>query len=87
MASILKALLCVTRVLNTSGLTAQSIASTEHKDQDNKEVDLKTYADNGKITVLCFWATWCAPCKTELKTIAEDFYPDWQDLYDVQSVA
>ena len=87
MATIVKALLCATLVFSTSGLSAQTITSTILKDGGNKEVDLKTYAGNGKITVLCFWATWCAPCKTELKTIAEDFYADWQDLYDVELIA
>ena len=71
MASIVKVLLFAAVVFCTSGLSAQTITSTKLKDGENKEVDLKTYADNGKITVLCFWATWCAPCKTELKTIAE----------------
>ena len=89
MASIVKALLCVTLVFSTSGLSAQTITSIILKDGDNKDVDLMTYAENGKITVLCFWATWCAPCKTELKTIAEseEFYARWQDLYDIELIA
>lgn len=47
---------------------------------------LEKYADNGKITVLSFWATWCAPCKKELSNIA-DIYDEWLDLYDVEVVA
>ena len=44
------------------------------------------FGENGKITVISFWATWCAPCKKELDAIA-DVYEDWQAEYDVELVA
>jgi len=28
-----------------------------------QSVNLQDYANNGKITVISFWATWCSPCK------------------------
>jgi len=37
-------------------------------DADGKPVDLA--ALKGKVVVLNLWATWCAPCKTEMPTLA-----------------
>lgn len=51
-----------------------------------KKVNIKDYAENDKITVLSFWATWCVPCKKELDNIAE-YYADWQEDYDMELVA
>ncbi len=56
------------------------------KNLDGESVNIKKYAQDGKITVISFWATWCHPCKRELDAIA-DFYPDWQEAYDVELVA
>ena len=53
---------------------------------NGKKVDIQDYSDNGKITVLNFWATWCVPCKKELDNIAE-YYEDWQEDYDMELVA
>ena len=33
-------------------------------------VDLQARLTNGEVTVLNFWATWCAPCKREMPTLA-----------------
>lgn len=32
--------------------------------------------DNSKGLLLCFWATWCAPCMQELKTVTEKLKSD-----------
>ncbi len=56
------------------------------KTLDGKSVNIQDYANNGKITVLSFWATWCSPCKRELDALAE-LYPDWKDEFDVEIVA
>lgn len=53
---------------------------------EGEKINFKDYGDDGKITVFCFWATWCAPCKKELSNIAE-IYEDWQEDYDVEVVA
>ena len=37
------------------------------KDSDNKKVSLKNY--RGKIIMLNFWATWCAPCRLEMPSM------------------
>ena len=37
------------------------------KDVNQKDVNLKNY--RGKLLVLNFWATWCAPCKEEMPSL------------------
>ena len=78
-----------TAMLWTMALSAQSsktLPDATVKTLDGKTVHIKSYVGNGKITVLSFWATWCAPCKREMDAIAE-LYPDWKDNYNVQFLA
>jgi len=44
----------------------KSLPSVNVKTLEGKTVDIQDFAKNGKITVISFWATWCAPCKKEL---------------------
>ena len=37
------------------------------KDANQKDVDLLDY--KGKLVILNFWATWCAPCKDEMPSL------------------
>ena len=37
------------------------------KDIDQKNVNLADF--NGKLVILNFWATWCAPCKEEIPSL------------------
>jgi thiol-disulfide isomerase/thioredoxin len=37
------------------------------KDKNQKDVDLDDY--KGKLIILNFWATWCAPCKEEMPSL------------------
>lgn len=43
-------------------------------DLDHRQVNLAAY--RGKVVLLNFWATWCAPCLTEVPRFAE-----WQQKY------
>jgi thiol-disulfide isomerase/thioredoxin len=37
------------------------------KDLNNKEINLKDF--KGKLLILNFWATWCAPCREEMPSL------------------
>ena len=37
------------------------------KDANQKDIDLRDY--KGKVLILNFWATWCAPCKEEMPSL------------------
>jgi cytochrome c biogenesis protein CcmG, thiol:disulfide interchange protein DsbE len=55
-------------------------------DLQGKPVNIQEYAKKSKITIMSFWATWCAPCKRELDAISE-LYPTWLEEYDARLVA
>ncbi len=46
----------------------------EVKDLDGNVIDLSKYAEQGKVVILAFGATWCSPCKTEA--------PELQSYYE-----
>lgn len=77
----------ITMIL-TLGAFKQSdtLPSVTVKDLDGNNINFKDVADSGKITVVSFWATWCAPCIKELEAINEK-YAEWQTKYNMKLVA
>ena len=51
-------------VINKKLIKYDNITFINHK---HKQVNLKDY--NGKLVMLNFWATWCAPCKEEMPSL------------------
>tara|TARA_B110000196_G_scaffold295874_1_gene285846 strand:- start:324 stop:818 length:495 start_codon:yes stop_codon:yes gene_type:complete len=81
--------LLLTAVLISSGIFAQKtgkLPSVKLKDLQGNTVDTSTLSNDGNPIVICFWATWCSPCKRELNTYQE-LYEDWQDETGVKIVA
>lgn len=70
----------------TTQADAQQLPAVALKDLDGKSINTSDLARPGQPTLICFWATWCSPCKRELNTYAE-MYPDWQDETGVEIVA
>ena len=56
---------------------AAKLPSVRLKNLDGKDFDTAQLQNDGKPILICFWATWCSPCKKELNTYSE-LYPDWQ---------
>ncbi len=54
-----------------------SLPSATLKNLDGKDVQTADLTNDGKPMLICFWATWCSPCKKELNTYA-DYYEEWQ---------
>jgi peroxiredoxin len=48
----------------------------ELKDLDGKKVSLSDF--KGKVILLNFWATWCAPCKAEMPSL-ENLYRSFRE--------
>jgi len=73
--------------LSTTFAAGQTqLPSAEVKTLDGATINLQDFAQNGKLTIISLWATWCAPCKKELDAIAE-LYEDWQEEYNVELIA
>jgi len=47
--------------------TPKPISSVVFEDFSGKKIDLKNY--QGKLIIVNFWATWCAPCKKEMPSL------------------
>lgn len=62
------------------------LPNVQLKDINGNTVNTAELSNDGKPIVISFWATWCKPCKRELKAIHE-VYPDWQDETGVKLVA
>jgi len=53
--------------------TPAPISSLIFQDFSGKEINLKDF--HGKLVIINFWATWCAPCKKEMPSL-DNLYQD-----------
>lgn len=77
-----KILAALTGILLATSVYAQELPDTQIKDvQTGKKVAFNQIFEKGKVTVVSFWATWCVPCKKEIKNISLKL-PQWQKEAD-----
>jgi len=66
-----KILLGITCLFLAAAVQAQELPDTQIKDANSgKKLAFNETIEKGKVTVISFWATWCVPCKKEIKNIA-----------------
>ena len=63
----------------------ETVPSVSVKNINGESVDFLKSIEPGKITIISFWATWCAPCIKELQAI-DAKYAEWQEKYNVKFV-
>ncbi|MBS1781442.1 MAG: redoxin family protein [Bacteroidetes bacterium] len=78
-----KILAALTGVLFTSSVFAQSeLPDTQVKDVNSgKRIAFNETFEKGKVTLVNFWATWCVPCKKEIKNVRAKL-PEWKKETD-----
>ena len=59
----------------------QELPTTPVRNLAGKQVAFNETFEKGKVTLVSFWATWCIPCKQEIKNI-KDKLPTWQKETD-----
>ena len=63
-------------------LYAQELPNTQIKDVNSgKKAAFNETVEKGKVTLISFWATWCVPCKKEIKNISMKL-PAWKKEVD-----
>ena len=75
MKKLLFAIVCAAA---TNIAAAQDLPNTQIKDvHTGKKLPFSQAIEKGKVTVVSFWATWCVPCKKEIKNISRKL-PEWK---------
>jgi thiol-disulfide isomerase/thioredoxin len=67
-----------------SALHAQvtELPDTQIKDvSSSKKIAFNQTIEKGKVTLINFWATWCVPCKKEIKNVRTKL-PEWKKEAD-----
>lgn len=57
------------------------LPTTDVKNLKGASVPFNKTIEPGKVTLISFWATWCVPCKKEIKAIREKL-PEWKKEVD-----
>lgn len=66
--------------------TDKKIPSIVVQGTDGQEINIQEYTQGGKFYLVSLWATWCGPCKMELKALNQ-VAANWKQKYDLEIVA
>ena len=83
-------ILFVAAVLISSGVFAQKtgkLPSVKLKDLQGNTVDTGSLTNDGNPIVICFWATWCSPCREEMPLFEAMYRLHQKDGFNVVGVA
>lgn len=69
MKKILALVAAITLAFQVNAQEGSALPDTKIKDMNGKAVAFNTTVEKGKVTLISFWATWCIPCKKEIKNI------------------
>lgn len=81
-----KILFIFSAILLSISLNAQDLPSTTIKQLNGKPVKFNKIFKEGRVTLVSFWATWCVPCKAEIKNIKGKM-ADWKKEADFDFIA
>nr|MBS0038488.1 TlpA family protein disulfide reductase [Saprospiraceae bacterium] len=73
-------------ILSTSLIGQRTLPDVDVRTLEGQGVNIASHAENNKITLVTFWATWCVPCRKELDALT-DIYEDWKEEFDLEIVA
>jgi len=65
--------------------TPEAVPLVAFEDESGADMDLSAYA--GKYTLVNFWATWCAPCRHEMPSLAALQAELGGDTFEVVTIA
>lgn len=79
-----KLIIVALSIFVTATVYAQSadLPNTQIKDVNtNKKMAFNETFETGKVTLVNFWATWCVPCKKEIKNVRKNM-EEWKKEAD-----
>ncbi len=80
-----KIIFILATVLFAFNVGAQDLPSTSIKELNGRPIKFNEIFKPDRVTLVSFWATWCVPCKAEIKNI-KDKMPEWKDEADFDFV-
>lgn len=75
-------LICLLPNIHAQQLPAINIRNVH----TGKTLPFNQTIEKGKLNLICFWGTWCAHGKHQVKTIAAQL-PSWQEQFDLRFIA
>ncbi|MFT4062686.1 MAG: TlpA disulfide reductase family protein [Edaphocola sp.] len=60
---------------------SMDLPTTPIKQMNGSPIAFNETVEKGKVTVVAFWATWCIPCKKEIKVVNLKL-PEWKKEVD-----